>query len=54
MDTGPEAAIPIFVNREILGVINVVSRPGTLFTKKEFYLIKDLSEMAGNAIMNAK
>jgi class 3 adenylate cyclase len=54
IETGPEAAIPVFVADEILAVINVVSRPGTRFTKKEFYLIKDLSEMAGNAMMSAK
>ena len=54
VDTGPEAAMPVFVNREILAVINVVSRPGARFTKKDFYLMKDLSEIAGNAIMAAK
>ena len=54
VETGPEAAIPVFVEDEILAVINVVSRPGTRFAKKEFYLMKDLSEMAGNAMMSAK
>ncbi|MFC1532812.1 adenylate/guanylate cyclase domain-containing protein [Thermodesulfobacteriota bacterium] len=54
VETGPEAAIPVFVRDEILAVINVVSRPGTRFTKKDFYLIKDLSEMAGNFILNAE
>jgi class 3 adenylate cyclase len=32
----------------------VVARPGTRFTRKDFYLIQDLSEIAGNAIMAAK
>jgi len=54
VETGPESAIPVFGGEEILAVINVVSRPGTRFTKKEFYLIRDLSEMAGNFILNAK
>ncbi|MFH1349617.1 MAG: adenylate/guanylate cyclase domain-containing protein [Pseudomonadota bacterium] len=54
VETGPEAAIPIFVGDDILAVVNVVSKPGTRFTKKDFYLIRDLSEMAGNIIMNAK
>ncbi len=54
IDTGPEAAMPIFVDDDILAVINVVSRPGTRFTRKDFYLMKDLSEIAANAIMNAK
>jgi class 3 adenylate cyclase len=54
VETGPEAAIPVFAEDEILAVINVVSRPRTRFTKKEFYLIRDLSETAGNAMMSAK
>ncbi len=52
--TGPEAAIPVFVDDDILAAINVVSRPGARFTKKDFYFMKDLSEIAANAIMNAK
>ncbi len=51
---GPEAAIPVLVDGEILAIISVVARPGTRFTRKDFYLIKDLSEIAGNAIMAAK
>jgi class 3 adenylate cyclase len=54
VDTGPEAAMPVFVNDDILAVINVVSRPGVRFTKKDFYFMRDLSEIAGNAIMVAK
>jgi class 3 adenylate cyclase len=53
-ETGPEAAIPIHADREIVGVLNVVSRPGSRFTKKDFYLIRDLAETAGNVILNAK
>jgi len=54
IEIGPEAAIPVFVDDEILAVFSVVSRPGTRFTKKDFYLMRDLSEMAGNAILGAK
>lgn len=54
VDTGPEAAMPVFVDDDIVAVINVVSRPGARFTRKDFYFMKDLSEMAGNAIMAAK
>ena len=54
VETGPEAAIPVFVNDELLAVLSVVSGPGMQFTKKDFYLIRDLSEMAGNFILNAK
>jgi class 3 adenylate cyclase len=51
---GPEAAIPVFVEDKILAIISVVARPGTRFSRKDFYLIQDLSEIAGNAIMAAK
>lgn len=54
VQTGPEAAIPVFVGEDILAVISVVARPGTRFTSKEFFLLKDLSQTAGNAILNAK
>ncbi len=54
VDTGPEAAMPVFVDGDIVAVINVVSQPNARFTKKDFYFMKDLSEMAGNAIMAAK
>ncbi len=51
---GPEAAIPVFVNDEILAVVSVVSKPGTHFTSKDFFIMRDLSEAVGNAILNAK
>jgi len=54
VEVGPEAAIPVFVDDQILAIISVVGRPGTRFTRKDFYLIQDLSEIAGNAIMAAK
>jgi len=54
VEVGPEAAIPVFVDDRILAVISLVSKPGTRFTKKDFYMIKDLSEIAGNAILAAK
>ncbi len=54
VEVGPEAAIPVFVDDRILAVISLVSKPGTRFTRKDFYLIKDLSEIAGNAILAAK
>ena len=54
VQVGPEAAIPIFADDEILAVLSVVSKPGTRFTSKEFLLMRDLSEAVGNVIMNAK
>lgn len=54
VEVGPEAAIPIFVGDEIVAVVSVVSRPGTRFTRKDFYLMRDLSESVGHVIVRAK
>ena len=54
VEVGPEAAIPVFANDDIVAVLSVVSKPGTLFTSKDFFLMRDLSEAMGNAIRNAK
>lgn len=54
VETGPEAAIPVQADGEVVAVLNVVSRPGSRFTKRDFYLMRDLAETAGNVILNAK
>ena len=54
VSTGPEAAIPVFVEDEIVAVINVVARPGIRFTKKEFLLMKDISELTGVNILRGR
>ena len=51
---GPEAAIPVFVDGEALAVVSLVAKPGTRFTKKEFYLIRDFSEVVGNVLRSAR
>ncbi len=52
--TGPEIAIPVFMEDELLAVINLVTKPGATLTRREFYLLKDLSESVGNVILRAK
>jgi len=54
IETGPESAMPVFVNGAILAVIHVVSKPGTHFDRKDFYFLKDMTETVGNAIIKAK
>lgn len=51
---GPEAAIPVFGNEDILAVVSVVARPGTGFTRKDFYMIRDFSETLKNVLSSAK
>jgi len=54
VETGPEAAMPVFFNDELLAVVSVVSRPGTRFINKDFFFLRDVSETVGNAILSAK
>jgi class 3 adenylate cyclase len=54
VETGPEAAIPVFVDGETVAAVNVVARPGTRFSNKDFHFIKDISETVGYTILNAK
>ncbi len=51
---GPEAAMPVVVNDDILAVVSVVARPGSEFTRKDFYMIRDFSETLRNVLSNAK
>ncbi|MBU1273974.1 MAG: adenylate/guanylate cyclase domain-containing protein [Proteobacteria bacterium] len=52
--TGPEAAVPILVKGEVLAVGTVLARPGTRFTRREFFLMRDLADIAGNQLLGAK
>lgn len=54
VEIGPEMAVPAKVGGEVAAVVSVVTKPGTLFTRKEFYLIKDLAETVSNVISSAK
>ena len=54
VETGPEAAIPVFVDGETVAVVNVVAQPGTRFLNKDFQFIKDISETVAYTILNAK
>jgi class 3 adenylate cyclase len=54
VETGPEAAIPVFVNGEAVAVVNVVAKPDARFINRDFHLIRDISLTVGYAIQNAK
>lgn len=54
VETGPEVALPIFVRGEILAVGTVLGRPGTSFTRREFFLFRDLADISGNHLLKAK
>jgi class 3 adenylate cyclase len=54
VEIGPEMPVPVIVGDEIVAVVSVVSRPGTRFTRQDFYLIRDLAESVGHVILRAK
>jgi class 3 adenylate cyclase len=51
---GPEAAMPVFGEGELLAVVSLVARPGTRFSRKDFFLLRDFSETVGNILVSAK
>jgi class 3 adenylate cyclase len=51
---GPEYALPVFVENRVPAVVSVVIQPLTRYTRKDFFLIRDFSEMLGDIILNAK
>lgn len=51
---GPEAAVPVFSNGELLAVVSVVARPGASFSRREFFLLQDFADTVGNLLVNAK
>lgn len=54
VDIGPEAVMPVFNKDEILAVISVVAKPGTRFSRKEFFLLQDFAETVGHLLEGAK
>lgn len=51
---GPEAAVPVFDEDQLLAVVTVVARPGTTFSSREFFLLQDFAETVGHLISSAK
>ncbi len=51
---GPEAAVPVFSEDELLAVVSVVARPGAIFSSRDFFLLQDFAETVGHLIVSAK
>lgn len=51
---GPEGAVPVFVDDKIIAVVSVVVEPGAVFTRRDFYLVKDFANFLSDVILNAK
>ena len=54
IEIGPEVALPVFEEGELLAVVSVVAPPGTLFSRKEFFLLQDFGETVGNLLVSAR
>ncbi len=51
---GPEYAIPVFVEDKVVAVVSVVIQPLTRYTRRDFFLIQDSSDILGSIILAAK
>ncbi|MBA2882629.1 class 3 adenylate cyclase [Desulfosalsimonas propionicica] len=51
---GPEAAVPVFAENQLLAVVSVVAMPETRFSSKEFFLLQDFAETVGYLLVSAK
>lgn len=51
---GPEYAIPVYVRDKVLAVISVVIQPMTRYSRRDFFLIQDFSQILGSIIITAK
>ncbi|MFU8768688.1 MAG: adenylate/guanylate cyclase domain-containing protein [Desulfotignum sp.] len=51
---GPEYAMPVFVEDRVLGIVSVVIQPLTRYTRRDFYLIRDVAGTLGAVLQTAK
>jgi len=54
VEVGPEMAVPVLQGERVVAVVSVVARPGTRFTRKDLYFLKDLADFVGDVIERAK
>ena len=54
IQVGPEMAVPVYVEEKLVAVLSVIARPGAAFTKKDFFLLKDLADNVGFVIIRSK
>ena len=54
VSVGSESAMPVFVEGRVLAAVSVVIQPLTRFTRRDFFLIKDVAGILGTFILNAK
>ncbi|MFO7862249.1 MAG: GAF domain-containing protein [Desulfosalsimonas sp.] len=49
---GPEAAVPVFVENQLLAVVSVVAMPETRFSSRQFFLLQDFAETVGHLLVS--
>ncbi|RJR18334.1 MAG: adenylate/guanylate cyclase domain-containing protein [Desulfobacteraceae bacterium] len=54
VDIGPEAAMPVLLNGEVVAVLSVVAVPEGHFSRRDFLFLKDFSEALSNVMVNAR
>lgn len=51
---GPEYAVPMLIENEVLGIISVVTRPDTIYKRRDFFLIRDVARILSGIVLNAR
>jgi class 3 adenylate cyclase/ribosomal protein L14 len=51
---GSECAVPVSVEKQVVAAVSVVIQPMTRFSRKDFFLIRDMADILGAIILNAK
>jgi len=54
VETGPEGAVPVLVDGQILAVVTVVVKPGSRLARRDLFFSQDVAETVGNNILHAK
>ncbi len=51
---GPEYAVPLIIEKEVLGVISVVTRPASEHKREDFFFIRDVARVLSGIVLNAR
>lgn len=51
---GPEYAVPLVIENEVLGIVSVVTRPDAGYQKRDFFLIRDVARLLSGIVLNAR
>jgi GAF domain-containing protein len=51
---GPEMAVPVILNDNVLAVVGITAPPEGRFSRRDLHMLKDLAQIMGQAIHREK